>query len=157
MHDFKLSAVSALRVGALRKILLLFVSVFLGSLQPNRIQAWYFTIATVMYITFSFWRNYRKIWFSISNNGVHANSAFFRPFIVSWTSKVLLSQIASAFQGKPAGITLIELDSDGIPTFNKIFLPRAVTVAPEFRDALEKYAPQDHPLWRLIGMTQHIH
>ena len=153
MHHFTMPVAASLQVRAIPKIGLMFASVSLASIQPGRIQAWYFAIAVLLYIVVSSWRNYRKIWVSMSSDGLHGKNLFFRPFVVSWTSKVTLSTIAAAFQGKPAGITLLEMDADGIPKYSTIFLPRAITTTPEFKAALAKYAPKDHPLLMLVNAT----
>ncbi len=153
MLHFTMPWAAALRLRAFGKIGLICVSGFIASLQPSRIQAWYFAIAVLLYIAVSSWTNYRKIWVSISSKGLHGKSIFFQPFVVPWTSAIMLSKIAATFQGRPAGTTLLEVGTDGIPKFNTIFLPLTIITTAEFKSALAKYAPTNHPILALLDAT----
>ncbi|ARV18676.1 hypothetical protein AEP_01732 [Curvibacter sp. AEP1-3] len=99
------------------------------------------------------WAGRKKVWFSISKEGIHGTGLFFNRFCIKWTSPVMFSSIAHVFQGKPRGMTMLELDADGIPTFHKVFLPLAITSSGEFQSALRSYASSDHVIFKALKVA----
>ena len=89
----------------------------------------------------------------MSEKGIHGEGIFFNRFCISWTSPVIFSSIAQAFQGKPSGVTVLELDVDGIPTFHSLLLPHAITSTEDFQNALRAYAPINHSIFGVLNVA----
>jgi hypothetical protein len=151
MISFVLPKNIAIRYVLLRYLPLLLIGIYgLLFLRKYLSIIGYILIAGLfVYVGFVCWLKYQKMWFSISQRGIHGTH-FFKDVLISWNTDVMLSGVAGLFQGKPKGNTLFSMAQDGIPKFGSIYMPQVLTDSVEFKNAMMQYAPKAHPLYQLI-------
>lgn len=90
----------------------------------------------------------RRLWVSLSPAGVQGRTFLGgRRARVSWKEPVVLE--AHTLSKGPTGVALFRLRPNGKrKLFRSLFIPDAILNSPEYRAALARYAPTQHPLSR---------
>ncbi len=89
----------------------------------------------------------RKVWVAVSSEGIYRPNLLGMSAALSWSHPVLLTAVSPSSAGGTSGVTVLKVDKDGIPmAFGSVFIPRSILMSSKFQQALESYAPMNHPL-----------
>ncbi len=104
-------------------------------------------LALVLVAAVSYWFARRKVWLTVSSEGLRGRGFLGRRTNINWADPAAVAPVSpSRLWGVP-GITVLKLGNDGIPThFGSVFVPRAILREPTFQAALRSYAPPGHVL-----------
>jgi hypothetical protein len=103
-----------------------------------------FQIRVDIYVFATSFLSRRRVWVAMSEHGVRSRGVFGRTIVLPWSERVsLLPQPGKGVPGMRYG----KVGEDGIPSFaGAIFIPNAILGLPDFRRAVEKFSPPNHPL-----------
>jgi hypothetical protein len=101
--------------------------------------------ALVFTVSYSF--DKRRVWLVLNKEGIEGRRRFGIRNILKWTTPVLPTNVSQFVSKDVKGFVIKNQEPGGVSIGGgTVFIPAAIFVMPEFRNALQKYAPANHAL-----------